>query len=98
MNKAIGLQLIGFGVVSIGLGCLVFFMARPLAMPTSIAGLAGGALCLVAGFRAVQGITRKALPLLTLIPLTIVLVAQTVLTWGGGSCERRRESGGKPPV
>lgn len=87
MNKAIGVQLIGFGVASIGLGCLVFFMARPLAMPTLIAGVVGGALCLLAGFRAVQGVTRKALPLLTLIPLTIILVAQTVLTWGAASPE-----------
>lgn len=87
MNKAIGVQLLGFGAMSIGLSCLVYFLARPLAMPTLIAGLAGGTLCLVAGIRAVQGVTRKALPLLALIPLTIVLVSQAVMTWGAGSPE-----------
>jgi len=87
MNKAIGVQLIGFGVASIGLGCLVYFLAGSLAMPTLIAGLAGGTLCFVAGIRAMRGATHKTLPLLTLIPLTIVLVSQAVMTWGAGSPE-----------
>ncbi|MBL9138833.1 MAG: hypothetical protein JNK85_23395 [Verrucomicrobiales bacterium] len=87
MNKAIGVQLLGFGAASIGLGCLVYFLARPLALPTLIAGLAGGTLCLVAGIRAVLGVTRKTLPLLSLIPLTIVLVSQAVMTWGAGTPE-----------
>lgn len=87
MNKAIGVQLIGFGAASIGLSCLLYFLARPLAMPTLIAGLAGGTLCIVAGIRAVQGVTQRTLPLLTLIPLTIVLVSQAVMTWGAGSPE-----------
>lgn len=87
MNKAIGLQLLAFGAVCIGLSCLVFLLAKPLATPTLIMGLAGGTLCLVAGFRASRGITHKSLALLTLVPLTIVLVSQAVMTWGPGTPE-----------
>lgn len=85
MNKAIGVQLAAFGAASIGLSCLLYFLARTLALPTLIAGLAGGMLCIVAGIRAVQGVASRTLPLLTLIPLTIVLVSQAVMTWGAGS-------------
>lgn len=87
MNKAMGMQLLVFGVAVIGLSCLVFVLAKPLATTTLIAGLTGGALCLIAGIRAQLGITQKSLPLLTLIPLTIVLVSQTVMTWGAATPE-----------
>ncbi len=81
------MQLVALGAASIGLGYLVFVLAKPLATTTLIAGLAGGALCFLAGIRALQGVRQKTLPLLTLIPLTIVLVSQAVMTWGAGTPE-----------
>jgi hypothetical protein len=87
MNKTIGVQLLVYSLVLAGLSYLVRHLAPPLALPTLITGLAGGALCLVWGLRAVAGSRGKALPILTLIPVNFVLLSQTVLTWGGGTQE-----------
>lgn len=85
MNKTIGLQLIVYSLLLAGFSYLTYHLAPTLAQPTLIAGLAGGALCLVWGVRAVRGRTGKALAILTLIPISYVLLSQTVLTWGGGT-------------
>jgi hypothetical protein len=87
MNKTIGLQLIIYSLLLAGLSYLVHHLAPALARPTLIAGLAGGALCLVWGLRAVAGSRGKALPMLTLIPVSFVMLSQTVLSWGGGTQE-----------
>ncbi len=85
MNKTIGLQLVVYSLLLAGLSFLTHHVAPALAQPTLIAGLAGAALCLVWGLRAVAGSRGKALPILTLIPVNFVLLSQTVLGWWGGS-------------
>ncbi|MBI4325808.1 MAG: hypothetical protein HY674_11160 [Chloroflexi bacterium] len=85
MNKTIGLQLVVYSLLLAGLSVLTHHLAPALAQPTLIAGLAGAALCLVWGLRAVAGSRGKALPILTLIPVNFVLLSQTVLGWSGGS-------------
>jgi hypothetical protein len=83
MNKTLGFQLVVYGLLVAGLSYLTYHLAPALARPTLIAGLAGGALCLAWGLRAIAGSPGKALPLLTLIPTTFVMLSQTVITWLG---------------
>lgn len=83
MNKTLGFQLIVYALLLVGLSYLAHHLAPALARPTLIAGLTGGGLCLVAGLRAVAGSRGKALPLLTLIPVSYVMLSQTVITWAG---------------
>jgi hypothetical protein len=85
MNKTIGLLLVVYSLLLAGLSYLVYHLAPGVARPTLITGLAGGALCLVWGFRALAGSGGKALPLLTLIPVSFALLPQTFMSWGGGS-------------
>jgi hypothetical protein len=87
MNRTIGLQLVVYSLLLAGLSYLTHHLAPALARPTLIAGLAGGGLCLAWGFRAVAGSRSKALPVLTLIPVSFVLLSQTVMGWTGGSQE-----------
>ena len=87
MNKTLGLQLVGYGLLLAGLSYVTHHLAPALAQPTLIAGLTGGVLCLVWGLRTVAGSRGKALPILTLIPVSYMLLAQTILTWAGGSPE-----------
>ncbi len=85
MNKQIGLLLVVYGLLAAGLSYLVFHLAPGETKPTLIAGLAGGGLCLVWGFRALAGSGGKALPLLTLIPVGFTLLPQAFSSWSGGS-------------
>ena len=85
MNKNIGLQLVVYSLLLAGFSYLTHHLAAALARPTLIAGLVGGALCLVWGLRAVTGSRGKALPLLTLIPVNFVMLSQTVTAWWAGS-------------
>jgi hypothetical protein len=87
MNKSIGLQLVVYGLLLASLSYLVHHLAPTVARLTLVAGLAGGAFCLVWGLRAIAGSRGKALPILTLIPIVFVMLSQTVMTWGGGSQE-----------
>jgi hypothetical protein len=84
MNKKIGLLLVVYGLLLAGLSYLVYHLAPGGTQPTVIAGLAGGALCLVWGVRGLAGSGGKALPLLTLIPVSFALLPQTFMSWGGG--------------
>jgi hypothetical protein len=84
MNKTIGLLLVAYGLLAAGLSYLVYHLAWGGTQPTLIAGLAGGALCLIWGVRAVAGSGGKALPLLTLIPVSFTLLPQTFMSWSGG--------------
>jgi hypothetical protein len=84
MNKSIGIQLVVYGLLLAGLSYLAHHLAPTLARPTLIAGLAGGGLCLVWGLRALAGTGGKALPILTLIPVTFTLLSQTVMAWPAG--------------
>jgi len=85
MNKTIGLLLVVYSLLLAGLSYFVYHLAPGVARPTLITGLAGGALCLVWGFRALAGSGGKALPLLTLIPVNFALLPQTFMGWSGGS-------------
>ena len=87
MNKTVGIQLLICGLVLAGLSYLTHHLAPTLAQPTLIAGLAGGALCLIWGVRVVMGNRGKALPILTLAALSYVLLTQMIMVWTGGSSE-----------
>ena len=90
MNKNLGSELIVYSVLLAGLSYLTHHVAPTIARPTLITGLVGGALCLVWGILAVRGSRRKAWAILTLIPISYVMLSQAVLTWGG------RSEGGSP--
>lgn len=94
MNKTIGLQLISYALVLVGLSCLSYYLDSSIALPTLIAGVGGGALCLVWGLMAVAGSRGKALSLLTLIPVLLVVLSQVVGGWfeGSGAVPGRRAS------
>jgi hypothetical protein len=85
MNKTIGLLLVVYSLLLAGCSYLVYHLAPVGTQPTLIAGLVGGALCLVWGARAVAGSGGKALPLLTLIPVSFTLLPQTFMSWSAGS-------------
>jgi len=83
MNKSIGFQLVVYSLLLAGLSYLTHHLAPTVARPTLVAGLAGSALCLLWGVRAVAGSRGKALPILTLIPICFVMLSQTVMNFGG---------------
>jgi hypothetical protein len=87
MNKALGIQLLVYGLLLAGLSYFVHHLAPTVALPTLITGLVGGVLCLVWGVRAVMGHRGKALPLVTLVPVVFMMLSQSVLNWGGGNHE-----------
>ncbi len=87
MNKTIGVQLIVYSLLLAGLSYLTHHLAPPVARLTLIAGVVGAVLCFTWGLRAVLGKGGKALPILTLIPISFVMLSQTVITWGGESQE-----------
>jgi hypothetical protein len=85
MNKPIGIQLAAYGLLLAGLSYLTYHLAPTIARPTLIAGLAGGALCVVWGLRAIAGSRGKALAILTLIPVNFTLLSQTFTGWSGAN-------------
>jgi hypothetical protein len=82
MNKTLGLHLVVYSVLLAGLSYLTYYLAPALARTTLIAGLAGGALSLIWGLRAIAGSRGKALAGLTLIPICLAMLSQAVLFWG----------------
>jgi len=84
MNKTLGLLLVVYSLLVAGLSYLVYHLAPGVARPTLITGLAGGGLCLIWGVRALAGGGGKALPLLTLIPVSFALLPQAATSWSGG--------------
>lgn len=87
MTKNIGLQLLAYSILLAGLSYFTYHLAPALARTTLSAGLTGGALCLIWALRAIAGSRGRALPLLTLIAVSFVLLSQTVLAWGAGTQE-----------
>ena len=87
MNKNLGFELIVYSLLLAGLSFFAHYLSPTIARLVLITGLVGGALCLVWGLRAVQGKRGKALPVLTLTPISFVMLSQTVLAWGGGTQE-----------
>jgi hypothetical protein len=87
MNKQHGYELIAYSLVLAALSYFAHYLAPSVTRITLITGLIGGALCLVWGVRILLGNRGKALPLLTLIPVSFILLSQSVLTWAGGAQE-----------
>ncbi len=87
MNKSIGLQLLIYSLLLAGFSYLAYHLAPALARTTLITGVVGGALCLLWAVRAMAGSRGKALSILTLVPITFIMVSQTVMAWGGGTQE-----------
>ena len=85
MNKKLGIQLMVYGVLLAGLAYLVHHLAPTIARPTLITGVAGGALCVVWGIRSILGHGSKAMSMLTIAPVSYVLISQAVMNWGGGT-------------
>lgn len=81
MNRNIGLQLIAYSFVLAGLSGFAYVLHSELGRPTLIAGLLGGALCLVWGFRATKGSTSKAPALLTMVGIGLVVLFHVVNGW-----------------
>jgi hypothetical protein len=85
MDKPVGLQLIIFSVLLAGLGSLIHYLAPAPARAVLIASLAGAGLCLLWGLRALRGHRGKTCAVLTLLPLSFVLLSQAVVVWVGSS-------------
>jgi hypothetical protein len=85
VNKTIGLVLVVYSLLLAGCSYLVYHFVPVGTQPTLIAGIVGGALCLVWGARALAGSGGKTLPLLTLIPVSFTLLPQTFMSWSAGS-------------
>ncbi len=83
MNKSTGVQLVVYGLLLAGLSFLIRHFAQGISRPVLITGLIGGSLCLVWGIRAILGSRGKALPVLTLIPVTFSLLSLTITGWAG---------------
>ena len=84
MNKTLGFELIVYGVLLAGLSLLTNHIAPAMARPTLVTGLAGGALCVLWGVLALLGNRRKVWAMLTLIPISYVMLSQTVTIWMEG--------------
>jgi hypothetical protein len=87
MKKNFGIPLVIYSLLLAGLGYLAYRLAPTFARTAFLAGLTGGLLCFIWGLRALTGNRCKALPLLTLIPVSFVLLSQTVIGWMGGGGE-----------
>jgi hypothetical protein len=83
MNKSLGFELLSYSILLTGLSYIVHHTAPAMARPTLIAGMTGGALCLVWSLFAILGRGGKALPVLTLVPVCYVMLWQAVVAWLG---------------
>jgi hypothetical protein len=84
MNKTVSLQLVVYSLLLAGLSYLAHFLGRGTLQLTLITGLVGGGFCMVWGIWALVGSRGKALPLLTLIPVSYILLTQTFESWSRG--------------
>ena len=87
MNKDLGFQLAVYGLLVVFLGYLAHYLSPATARITLITGLIGGILCLVWGIRAALGHCGKECALLTLIPMSFVMLSQAIICWAGQSQE-----------
>jgi hypothetical protein len=94
MNKSIGLQLIVYGLLLVGLSYLVHHLSPAIARTTLTTGLAGGLLCCLWGAVAVVGNRRKVFSVLTLIPICYLLLGQAIMKWRGNPAEAAHHGGG----
>jgi len=75
MNKAVGVQMIVYSLLLAGLSYFINHLAPSLARSILIVGLAGAVVFLIASIRTLAGNRSKVLPLLTLIPVNLMLLA-----------------------
>jgi hypothetical protein len=90
MNSKIALCVTTHGVALIVLALLIHRVAPEMARVTLITGLAGGALCALWGVLGLLGHRRRVGAVLTLIPVSLVLLPQVVSAWmdrGAGKSE-----------
>ena len=85
MNSNLGLELIVYGVLTAILSVILQSMVSNLAQVILIAGLAGGALCVIWGLRAVTGRRGRVWAILTLAILAFIFLSQSVIAWMGHS-------------
>jgi len=81
MNKAVSIQLICYSPLLAGLGLFVYKLAGEATRPTLYAAVAGGVVCAAWAVLAIAGKCSKILPVLTLVPVSFVLLAQMVTMW-----------------
>lgn len=81
MNKPVAIQLLCYSLLLVGLGLLANHLAPDPTRPTLFAALAGGILCALWAVWALAGKLRKILPVLTLVPVSFVLLSQMVTIW-----------------
>lgn len=84
MNRSTGAQLIAYSLLLASLGLLTHQSAPTLSKLALPASLAGAVFCLGWGLRALLGNRGKALPILTLLPVTYIMLSQAVMAWGDG--------------
>lgn len=81
MDRLVGYHLIAGGLLLAGLGFLAHHFCPSQARTALVAGLVGGGLTVVWGLRALRPGARKAPAVLTLIPLSFVMLSQSVTFW-----------------
>lgn len=82
MTRTVGFQLVLYSFLLAGISYVVKRSAPSLSSPTFETGVAGGAVCLLLGIRALCGHRGKGLAILALIPISFVMLSQSVMTWG----------------
>lgn len=81
MSKKMAIVLIVFGAALVGLGFAMRQVVPRHGNTTSLAGLAGGGLCLLWGIAALAGLKGRTWAVLTAIPTALVMLSQTVQVW-----------------
>lgn len=87
MSKKMAGILIGYSVLLVGLGWLLHRSAPEFARVVWIAAAAGGAVNLLWGIAAFAGMKRRVGPVLTTIPVAVVMLFRTVDAWMGSAGE-----------
>lgn len=81
MNKAVSIQLLCYSLLLTGLGLFAYNLAGEQTRPAFYATVAGGVLCAAWAVLAIAGKCFKILPILTLVPVSFVLLSQMVTMW-----------------
>jgi len=87
MSKKMASVLIAYGGILVGLGFLIHQAAPAFGKVTSIAGFAGGGLCLLWGVAAMAGLKGRVWATLSAIATIVVLLTQTVNAWSSSASE-----------
>lgn len=79
--------LIAYGGILAGLGFFIHHAAPVFGKVTSIAGFAGGVLCLLWGVAAMAGLKGRVWATLSTIAAAVVLLGQAVNVWTSSASE-----------